>query len=89
MSAPLRLEREGSIARLVIDRAQKKNAFNQEMWDSFPVLLSDAMADPAVRALVLQSAAPGAFSAGADIGAIRKRGVNENAQSGSDGLKER
>ncbi|MXO69480.1 enoyl-CoA hydratase/isomerase family protein [Altererythrobacter marinus] len=67
MTAPLRHEREGAIARLLIDRADKKNAFNQEMWEAFPELLADAMADAAVRVLVLQSAAPGAFSAGADI----------------------
>lgn len=67
MTAPLRLAREGAIARLLIDRADKKNAFNQEMWEAFPELLADAMADAAVRVLVLQSAAPGAFSAGADI----------------------
>lgn len=67
MTAPLRLERDGAIARLLIDRADKKNAFNQEMWEAFPDLLADAMADAAVRVLVLQSAAPGAFSAGADI----------------------
>lgn len=67
MTAPLRLERDGAVARLVIDRAAKKNAFNQEMWEAFPVLLADAMADTATRVLILQSAAPGVFSAGADI----------------------
>jgi len=68
MSAALRLERDGAVARLLIDRAGKKNAFDQAMWEAFPELLAEAMADPAVRLLVLQSAAPGIFSAGADIG---------------------
>ena len=67
MTAPLRLERQGPIARLFIDRAEKRNAFNQQMWECFPTLLGEAMTDPEVHVLVLQSAVPGTFSAGADI----------------------
>jgi len=67
MTASLRLTRDGAVARLLIDRADKRNAFDQAMWEALPGLLGEAMADPAVRLLVLQSAAPGAFSAGADI----------------------
>jgi enoyl-CoA hydratase/carnithine racemase len=63
----LRLEKSGAVARLLIDRAEKRNAFNQAMWAALPVLLAEAMADPAVRVLVLQSAMPGMFCAGADI----------------------
>ncbi len=68
MSEHLRLERDGAIARLVIDRAAKRNAFTQAMWEAFPGLVAAAIDDPAVRVLVLCSAAPGVFSAGADIG---------------------
>lgn len=63
----LRLEREGPIGRLLIDRPDKRNAFNQAMWTLFPVLLAEAMADAELRVLILQSAAPGIFCAGADI----------------------
>jgi enoyl-CoA hydratase/carnithine racemase len=63
----LRLEFSGPVARLIIDRADRKNAFNQAMWEAFPDLLSRAMDDPEVRLLILQSAVPGIFSAGADI----------------------
>ncbi len=64
----LRLEKQGAIARVLIDRAAKRNAFTQAMWDALPPLLAEAMADPQIRVLVLQSAAAGVFSAGADIG---------------------
>jgi len=67
MSDALRLEREGPVARLMIDRAPKKNAFDQAMWEKLPELLAEAMRDPAVRVMILQSAAAGTFSAGADI----------------------
>lgn len=63
----LRLDTEGAVARLRIDRAAKRNAFDQAMWELLPVLVERAMADPAVRVLVLGAAEPGAFSAGADI----------------------
>ena len=66
----LRLEKHGAVARLLIDRTAKRNAFNQAMWDQLPDLLADAMGDAAVRLLVLQSAEPGMFCAGADIGEL-------------------
>lgn len=65
----LRLEKNGKIARLLIDRPDKRNAFTQEMWELFPTLLADAMADDAIRVLLVKaSQVDRAFSAGADIG---------------------
>jgi enoyl-CoA hydratase/carnithine racemase len=86
MSAALRLEREGAIAALVIDRPQMKNAFNQEMWERLPTLLAEAVADPQIRVIMLRSAAPGAFSSGADIaelagGAADPAWVERNRQA--------
>lgn len=63
----VRLAIDGAVARVLIDRAAKRNAFNQAMWEGLPDLLSQAEADPAVRVIVVQSAEPGAFCAGADI----------------------
>ena len=65
----LRLERDGPVAHLLIDRAEKRNAFNQAMWDAFPKLLDEVKADSGIRVLVLRAASSGgAFCAGADIG---------------------
>ena len=65
----LRLEKNGKIAHLIIDRPDKRNAFTQEMWELFPKLLADAMADDAVRVLTVNaSKKDSAFCAGADIG---------------------
>lgn len=63
----LRLAIEGAIARLLIDRADKRNAFSIDMWQALPGLLDEAAADPAVRLLIVESANGGAFCAGADI----------------------
>ncbi|SIN59751.1 Enoyl-CoA hydratase/carnithine racemase [Parasphingorhabdus marina DSM 22363] len=65
----LRLEKDGKIAHLLIDRPDKRNAFTQEMWELFPELLADAMADDGVRVLTVHSSRKSsAFCAGADIG---------------------
>lgn len=69
----LRLQRDGAVARLQIDRTAKRNAFTQAMWDALPGLLAEAMDNPAVRLVVLQSAEPGIFCAGADIGELLDR----------------
>jgi enoyl-CoA hydratase/carnithine racemase len=63
----LRLEHDGSIATLLIDRPEKRNAFNQAMWEALPGLVEAASDDPATRVIVLRSAADGMFCAGADI----------------------
>lgn len=64
----LSLTREGAVARLLIDRADKRNAFNMQMWEALPALVAEAVADPAAKVLELRAAQPGAaFCAGADI----------------------
>lgn len=68
MTDALRLMIEGTVARISIDRATKRNAFDQAMWETFPQLVEQAVADPGVRVLLLASAVPGIFCAGADIG---------------------
>ena len=64
----LRLEIDGPVASLLIDRADKRNAFNMTMWEAMPGLLAEACKTEGVRLLVIRSAkAGGAFCAGADI----------------------
>ena len=83
MCMTLRLERDGPIGRLLIERAEKRNALNQEMWDRLPVLLAHAMADRAIRVVVLQSAIPGIFSAGADIAELVAHKANPAWREGN------
>ena len=83
----LRLERDGAIGRILIDRPDKRNAFNQEMWDHLPVLLKAALIDRAIRVVVVQSATPGMFCAGADIAELMLHKDNAawpGGQSGSN-----
>ncbi|PWE18627.1 enoyl-CoA hydratase [Marinicauda salina] len=66
MSAPVRLSIEGPIARLVLDRPEKRNALDEAMWRALPERLAEAEADDGVRVLVVEGAGE-AFAAGADI----------------------
>lgn len=63
----VRLERHGAIAHLLLDRPQRRNAMTQAMWARLPALVDEAMTDHSVRVLILASATPGLFCAGADI----------------------
>lgn len=62
----IRLERDGQLAWLRLDRAAKRNAMTQAMWEALPPLVEEAVAGGA-RVLLLASAQPGIFCAGADI----------------------
>jgi enoyl-CoA hydratase/carnithine racemase len=61
----LRLEIDGAVAVLTIDRPEKRNAMSFEMWSALPGLLDKVASDDAVRALVIRGTDH--FSAGADI----------------------
>lgn len=66
----VRLERDGALAHLIIERPVKRNAMTLAMWQSIPGLAEEAAADPAIRALVVRAAEAGPFCAGADLGEI-------------------
>ncbi|MGW1341083.1 enoyl-CoA hydratase/isomerase family protein [Kribbella sp. NPDC002412] len=59
----------GAVARLVIDRAEKRNALTRAMWEALPGVLAELAADDAVKVLLVTGTGP-AFSAGADIGEL-------------------
>ena len=64
----LRLVVDGQVASVLIDRTDKRNAFNLAMWEAMPALLDEAVEAEGVRILVIRAAQPrGAFCAGADI----------------------
>ena len=64
----VRLEIDGAVGHLLIDRLDQRNAFNLAMWEAMSALLDEAEANPELRLLVLRSAKAGtSFCAGADI----------------------
>lgn len=60
------ITRDGHVARLTIDRPDKRNAMTAAMWAGLPGVLADVAVDRDVRVLVVTGAGP-SFCAGADI----------------------
>lgn len=57
-----------AIARITIDRDEKRNALNLDVMRALRAAFADARADAGVRAVVLSGAGERAFCAGADLG---------------------
>jgi enoyl-CoA hydratase len=67
MSQPILLERNGNIATVTLNKPEKMNALNFEMWQMLADTFNALSADDSVRCIVLRGAGDKAFSAGADI----------------------
>jgi len=59
--------RDGSIAWLVLNRPERRNALNRGMWAAIPPLMKSFDEDISVRVVVIRGAGTEAFAAGADI----------------------
>ncbi|WP_375284653.1 enoyl-CoA hydratase/isomerase family protein [Marinicauda pacifica] len=66
MTKAITLETDGRVARLVLDRPDKRNALNEAMWQAIPGLLEQVETDDRVRVLIVTGRG-GSFAAGADI----------------------
>ena len=58
---------DGSTAWLVLNRPERRNALNAEMWAAIPPLMKRLDEAPDVRVIVIRGAGAEAFAAGADI----------------------
>jgi methylglutaconyl-CoA hydratase len=70
MTEAVVLSREGPVAVMTLNRPEVRNALGPEMVEALGKVLQSLAGDPAVRAVVLTGAGS-AFSAGADLGALR------------------
>jgi 2-(1,2-epoxy-1,2-dihydrophenyl)acetyl-CoA isomerase len=64
--SPLRVERDGALTVLTLDRPDVLNAFDEPLTEALNAALADCAADAAVRAVVITGAGR-AFSAGQDL----------------------
>lgn len=62
------LEREGAIAKIIINRPWVRNAFTIAMWEQLGQAVRSLSDDPSLRVLVVQGAGDEAFTSGSDIG---------------------
>lgn len=70
----LRMQREGAVAVVTIDRPESKNAIDEATTDALTAALRELRADAGVRAVVLTGAG-GDFCAGGDIKGMARGGV--------------
>lgn len=68
----IRLERDGAVATLVIDRPAQRNALTIEACEQLHDIVSEVDGDDDLRALVLTGTGPKSFIAGADINDLVK-----------------
>ncbi len=59
--------RDGSIAWLVLNRPDRRNALNRDMWAAIPAMMKCFDDDISIRAVVIRGYGQEAFAAGADI----------------------
>ena len=64
--SPLRVERDGAVTVLMLNRPDVLNAFDEPLTEALNASLADCAGDPAIRAVVITGAGR-AFSAGQDL----------------------
>ena len=67
MSKPIYLERRGEVAVITLNRPEKLNALNREIWRGIKAFCAEIAADSSVKVMVMRGATPAAFASGADI----------------------
>lgn len=73
--------KDGAIAWIVAHNPARMNALTRDMWQALPGLIGEAVADDAVRVIVMRGAGEKAFSAGADISEFESTRRGETAKS--------
>jgi enoyl-CoA hydratase/carnithine racemase len=78
MSDTVHLERAGRVALITLNRPERLNAVNQELWDDLGAALDTIHHDDGIWAAVVTGSGR-AFCAGADLGDVSRTGVGEQA----------
>ncbi len=78
MSEHVRLEIAAGVARLTLDRPDKRNALRREIIQALLDAVQNVANDESVRVLVLQGTGK-VFCAGMDLGQMQERATSENS----------
>jgi len=79
-SERVRVERNGNVGRIVLDRSEARNALNETMIANLAGAFSTCEDDDSIRVIVLEGRGP-AFCAGADIAWMRAEGDRTRAEN--------
>jgi enoyl-CoA hydratase/carnithine racemase len=72
MSGQVKIERDGSIARMLFDHPKRRNAITVDMWDAIPEIVQSLQEDSDIRVVIMRGAGSEAFVSGADISEFEK-----------------
>ncbi len=82
MSDDLLVERDGTVATVVLNRPDSHNAITLEMYKAIPTLFASLDTDESVKVIVVRGAGTKAFASGADISEFEEvRGNADSAKS--------
>ncbi len=77
MDDTILVERDGTIATVVLDRPQKLNALTRAMWQALGDAVDALSDDDGVRCIIVRGAGEKAFSPGNDIGEFATERANK------------
>jgi enoyl-CoA hydratase/carnithine racemase len=78
----LHVERAGGVVTITLDRPERKNAINSQMWTELEAVIGTIARSPTDRAVVL-TGANGEFCSGADVGGMAEGSDGEPGSSGA------
>src|ERR1700757_3382778 len=67
MASTVLIERNQTIATVTLNKPEKLNALDLEMWRGLALAFNELSADDSLRCVILRGAGEQAFAAGADI----------------------
>jgi enoyl-CoA hydratase len=76
-TGPILVERDGSIATVVLNRPAKLNALTKGMWSELGTAIDGLSADDRIRCIVVRGAGERAFSPGNDIAEFATERANK------------
>ena len=79
MTEKVIVEQSGSIARIIFNQPEKRNAVSLEMWEAVESALDRFAADETVRVLIMSGAGGKAFVSGADISKFESERSSEES----------
>ena len=80
---PILFDQDGPVARVTLNRPDKRNAFDDALVGALDDALAVVESDPGIRVLVLAGAGE-SFSAGADLGWMRRTSDYSHAENLAD-----
>ena len=83
----VRIERNGTVATIIIDRQDKLNALNPQVISELGMAFDDVANDEGVLGVILTGAGQKAFVAGADIGVLAQMDSLTGVQVSRDGQR--